>query len=456
MSTKFAYKCKLDISYILYNEELKIDPLYVQYILIENLYETRYMPVIYLSMIVPINIYNSILQNERKGKFYLSISRYNLYSDSSIYKKYIEGQFTYILSNNDPNYSEKLQNEANDNLKTIVVALMSMDILNKSKISFNGIFGDIDSNTLISKALEGLNSIVKQPKYNPNFDTLLVPTLNNRSKLINFIFDKCPFYDTNYMFFMDFNKTYLLDLSGEYCKDISTDRRKTVYIDIRGLTDNKAYYEGIEINDDSYYIYINAKDASVIENKNSDKIANQIVSVHDDGEVDYIDLNIINSNIESEIKQTFVRGNDILLDKNIIESNMVHIEVAKDNIDSSILTPNKEFIIINFDDYKQYDGKYTLSHKKEIIRNIGGDFIITIFLGLKKVGNITPLNSNILDNVKRRNSSAIYRYSDIKEESKEKISNSGKKISKINKVIPQVNRMKATSNNSLKRTITKL
>lgn len=460
-----AYKSKIDVSFVLDNQETKLNSNFIKYIMIENLYESRYMPVIYLSMALPTDIYTSILENEKKGKIYLSIQRYNVYSKSSIYKKYIEGQFTYILSSTDPNYTQDIsENSTSDNsYKIITIALISMEIMNLAKSSFNGIFGEIDSNTLLLKALEGLNAVVKQPLYNPYFDTLLVPALNSKSKLINFIFDKCPFYDTNYMFFIDFNRAYLLDLTGEYC-DANDGQEKSVYIDVRKVTEKEAFYEGMEVKNGAYYIYMNPADTIVSENKSADKVSNQMVSVHDDGSVDFVDLEI-NNNKDSAVKQVFRRGDDVKLYKNILESNTVIIEIAKENIDSSVLTPNKEYIVNNYDIYSSYNGKYTLLYKKEVIVNIDGEFGISVCLGLRKVGNIISLGADIAKQASRRNSSAAYRYSNNVNKTKTttaRKTNSGNTIKNNNstftlaKVIPMVNRVKATANMSLKRTSEKI
>ena len=335
-----------------------------------------------------------------------------------------------------------------------------MEIMNLAKTSFNGIFGEIDGNTLLLKALEGLNAVVKQPLYNPFYDTLLVPALNSKTKLINFIFDKCPFYDTNYMFFIDFNRAYLLDLTGDYC-DANDGQEKTVYVDIRKVTDREAFYEGMEIKNGSYYIYMNPADTVISENKSSDKVSNQMVSVHDDGTVDFVDLNI-NNNEDSAVKQVFRRGDDVKLYKNILESNTIIIELAKENLDASVLTPNKEYIVNNFDNYASYNGKYTLLYKKEVIVNIDGEFGMSVSLGLRKVGNIISLGLDVAKQAARRNSSVAYRYSNNATKTKTttaKKTNTGNSVSNKNttsvlsmaKVIPIVNRMKATATNSLKR-----
>lgn len=459
-----AYKYRVTASYVLNNEETKLSSNFIKYIMVEHLYESRYMPVIYLSLALPIDLYSTVLENEKKGKVYLCIERQNAFSKTALYKKYIEGQFTYIMSSTDPNYTQDIsEDDTSDNTyKILTIALISMEIMNLAKSSFNGIYGEIDSNTLLLKALDGLNAVVKQPLYNPYFDTIVVPAMNSKSKLINFIFDKCPFYDTNYMFFIDFNRAYLLDLTGEYC-EANDGQEKSVYIDVRKATSLDSYNEGMEIKNGAYYIYMNPADTIVSENKGHDKVSNQIVSVHDDGTVDFVDLDI-NNYEDSAVKQVFRRGDDVKLYKNILESNTVVVEVAKENLDSSVLTPNKEYILNNYDIYTSYNGKYTLLYKKEVIININGEFGMSVCLGLRKVGNIISLGADVAKQASRKNSSAAYRYANTKTKTTtSKKTNTGNTIKSnsistmsLGKVVPMVNRVKATANMSLKRTSEKI
>ena len=182
-----AYKAKLQISFILNNQTTEIGEKLVKYIMIENLYESRFMPVIYVSLSLGNELYTKIVENEKAGKIYLCIQKYNAYSGSALYKDYIKGQFTYILSTSNPNYSEELVGEddqADAAYRTVTIALMSMELLNLSKTSFNGVYGNIDENTIIMKAMEGMPAVIKKPKYNPTFDTIMIPAMNSKKKLL--------------------------------------------------------------------------------------------------------------------------------------------------------------------------------------------------------------------------------------------------------------------------------
>lgn len=480
-----AYKCEISASFILNDEEKQLDPNLIKYLLIEHLYESRYMPVIYMSLAMDNDMYSSMIENEKKAKFYLNIKKYNIYSDTALKKDYIKGQFTYLLSASNPNYSQDLVSSSESSdvaYRTLTVALIDMDILNKAKTSFNGVYGEIDQYTLISKAMNGLkNAIIKPPIYNTEFETIIIPPKNSRTKLIKYIFDKYPFYDTNYMFFIDFEKAYLLDFTGDGCPDPS-DKVNDIIIDIREVTDDSAYLEGLEIINNAYKMFVNPGNTNVTKNKSIDKVTNQLIMVDTEGEVNYTDLDI-NNNFDSSIKQTFVRGENASaktnLYKNIIESNTIAIELAKDNIDGSVITPNKTYNITNYEGYTEYNGKYTLLYKKEIITNLNGQFGMTINIGLKKVGNIIALGSEkAKERVLKSGESSLGRYkskTQVKKSTSRKdrsySTSSSSNISKTNTkktlikaeyedksiYLPKIKRVMASSESqSLKRTPTKI
>lgn len=441
-----AFKAKIEVSYILNNKSYNIGSEFVKYIMSENLYESRFMPVIYISLSLDNKLYEKVSSNEKSGKVYLKLQKYNAYSGNSLYKTYIEGQFTYILSTGNLDYSEEITTE-DDNIDSarryVTLALMSMELLNLSKSSFNGIYGKIDENTLITKAMEGMPAVIQKPKYNPTYETIMIPPLNSKKKLLKFIFDKCPFYDTNYMFFLDFNKSYLLDLTGQSC-NANDGELNTVIIDVKEVTTESSYYEGMETKNGAYCLYINPANINVSENKGSDKVSNQLVFVDDDGAVDYVDLEI-NNNDDSTTKQSFKRGSNAKLYKNIAESNTVIIEIVKDNMDGSLITPNKEFIISNYQDYKEYNGKYTLLYKKEIITNNNGDYGISVTFGLRKVGNIVALGNQVAISAANKASSATGRYSSG---NKTTTTTANGNTAGISKQLPKVKHVKATTSNN--------
>ena len=430
--SRSAYKFELEASLILDDQTVQFNPNYIKYLVIDSNYETIYMPVIYLSLSVNKETYKLLLANENGGKIYLRINRYNEYSQNKLFKKYIEGQFTYLTSNDNPNYAEDLSSSNDeDNMYMLInLALMDMGIVNKEKKSFNGIYKDIDQGTLILRAFQEVDSIICPLKYNPHYDTIMIPPLSSIHKYLYYLFDLCPFYDTNYMFFMDFDKTYLLDYSGNYC--ISADNQKeNVQINIHSVLDDESYYEGMEEDEYGYTMEINPAYTTFTLNKTTDKISNQFVFVDDEGEIQKVDVNV-NAAEDSVVKQIFVRKEHAKLYMNAINSSAKELEVMKESLDSSIITPNKAFTINNYKDHN-YDGKYTLIYKREIIRNISGSFRNSVSLGLRKVGAIIPLRDDVEARAVYDNASAVYRRkttAPVRDTSDYILTNSGEYIKK--------------------------
>jgi hypothetical protein len=190
------------------------------------------------------------------------------------------------------------------------------------------------------------------------------------------------------------------------------------------------------------------------------------VFVDDNGSVDYVDLNV-NNNTDSNVKQSFKRGGNANLYKNMAESNTVVIELVKENIDASIIAPNKEFRINNYPGYEDYNGKYTLLYKKEIIKNVNGEFGLSVCIGLRKVGNITALGASVAVQATQKSKSAYGKYSTASNtktktttatsktvSSTTKSTSTSKKSSTTNeytqkkpKVLPTVIRLKASDSN---------
>lgn len=397
-------KCKIRVSFIANGEETKISTQSIKSILIERLYGQLYMPVIYISLSLKNELYDAMMEHENDGKFYVNIQKYNALSEQlSIKTDHIKGLFTYILPTHNPNYSEDLSPESSmdEAYKTLTIGLISMEIMNAAKTSFNGIFGNIDQYTMLTKATEGIKKLVmKKPPYNATFETIDIPPMPSKTKLLQFIFDKNPFYDTPFIFFMDFDRSYLIDLCGDYC-DAEDGQLPNVCIDIRSIIDNASYTEGITVNGDSYQFYVNPANANISPNTAIDNIANQVVFVDDDY-VQKINLNV-NKKYGSNVKQSFKRGVNGILYKNMVESNTVAIEFVKENLDSTIITPNKKFILNSYEDHTEYTGLYTLLYKDEIISNVNNEFGFSMSVGLRRVGNVSKIGKKATKAAMKKN-----------------------------------------------------
>ena len=144
---RYTYRYRITCSFIHDNVEEKLNTSFIKYFVIENPYydNKKHMPVIYLSMAVTNVIYNQIVANENSGKILLTIDNHNVYSNMSLYKNILSGQFTYVVSTSNPNYNEEItdQETVDHSYRGITLALYSLEILNNIKSSYNGIYNNI-------------------------------------------------------------------------------------------------------------------------------------------------------------------------------------------------------------------------------------------------------------------------------------------------------------------------
>lgn len=392
MAAKQAYKTKVQIAFVGSNYiEMESDKL--EYIVIEHMYEERVMPVIYLSISVEVELYTTILQEKDSAKIFLRIQKFNAYSGTSLSKDYIKGQFTYFLPSATPEYSKDLA-DANSNIdsayRTLTIGLMDMTIMNTLRKTFGGIVKQVDQHSLVYKAVEDTKIVLKAPEYNLQYENLYIPPMSSRKQMLDFIFSKDPFYDTEYLYFIDFNTSYLLDRSG-VAVSANDGQLNDIIIDIKAVTMEEAYNEGMEERNGSYYFFVNPANTNVAMDVSSEKVSNQLVAGDESGTVK-MDLNI-NRNTDSSTKQSFRRMGEssAIVYKNATESAQVCIELVKENIDSRYITPNKTFNISNYEGYTEYNGKYILLYKKEVIQGAANDFASIVTLGIKKLGNVQKI-----------------------------------------------------------------
>lgn len=394
MAATQAYKTKIEIAFV-GSSYIKMESNKIVYMLIEHMYEKREMPIIYVSLSIESDLYSTLINEKDSAKIYLRIQKFDAYSETSLCKDYIKGQFTYFLPSITPEYSKDLS-DYNSNVdsafKIVTIGLMDMTIVNTLRKTFggSGSLKNIDQHSLVYSAVEDTKIIMKTPIYNAKYDDIYIPPMTSRKAMLDFIFAKDPFYDTEFLYFIDFNTSYLLDKSGQAISG-NDGQYNDIIFDIKAVTSREAYNEGMEIKNGSYYFYINPANANVSSNNGAEKIANQLV-IGNETKTSIMDLNI-NNNVDSTTKQTFRRMDEsgAIVYKNSVESSQLCLELVKENVDASFITPNKTITVNNYEGYSEYNGKYILLYKKEVIRGAAGEFISAVTVGIKKLGNVQKI-----------------------------------------------------------------
>ena len=389
-----AYNANAQLAFDYKGGRVEIQQEKIAYIMVEHDYENQVLPIIYISLSVNNSLYEKIIRYKDSAKFYLNIQKINKQSSTSIGKTVISGSFNYIPSTTNPNFREVLHDDStieDSSYKRIMIGLVSIELTNKLRKPFNGIYNNIDQKTLIAMALEDTNCVIESIKYNNRYKSILIPPISSRYKMLQFIFEKDNFYDTKFRYFMDFERSYLVSKCGIVTPS-NDGQLDSIIFDIRSLTEQESIYDGISVKNGSYYVYINPANCNVTLNQGTEKVANQIISIDEDKEIQTLDLSI-NKTEGSTDKQMFLRVKNAALYKNELETDTVTIELLKNHIDGSPFLPNKEIYINNYGEYSKYNGKYFMIYKKEFYKCIAGEFIVSCVLGLKKIGNITPAGS---------------------------------------------------------------
>ena len=390
--TAQAYKGNVDLQFQ-YGEGKKKERITIPneqiiYMMIEENYTDRVLPVVYISIAVNNEIYNKIIDLKDSAHFYLNVSATDVISFNSVGMESFRGLFKYIPETTNVDFGATLNKSDNPTLDTsyraINIGLVSEDQTETLRRSFNAIYKNIDSNTLVGIALQGLKNVVVEPlENNIKYDQIIIPPVSSIYKFLEYVYDKDAFYNTQFRFFMGFNKTYLLSHRGT----AFTTGINTVILNVKDVTSNASLIAGITKKNSSYYVYLSAMDVKYATNDQAaSQIVNNVVAYDDTVETTSLDLNN-----NGDGRTRFVRTEYGNVVKNEIDSSNVIIEVVNDNMDGSIFTPEKRYCFVADGYNSKYNGIYTLYYKKTFYKSVDGTYNIVCSLAFKSVStNLTP------------------------------------------------------------------
>ncbi len=390
-SKRIIYNASINLTFLTENEALPVPSNKIAYLYIDYSYEVNVLPVIYLSLLVNDDMFKKIIDNKNTGSFTLDIRKFQTQNDASIGKTILKDTFSYIVNTTSENIMKDLtaQNPVGgtDNYRKLLLGLISKTMVNKLRRTFNGVYNNINESTIIALALEGTKPVIEKLSTNIKYDSLLVPPLPSIYKFIKYIFDQDPFYDTEFILFMDFDKTYLLSKNGKKVPagDGTPD---SVLIDIPEITTDDAFFEGMEYTDDHYYLSINPINFSITNNQSMSKNVNNLTIIDIDNNITDLDIDYPDDIKGLEKNKVFARMSNPKLLKNTIELNQIRIHVTKGYIDGFLFNPNKEYNITCYGDNAKYNGNYMLDSKQIIFKPNVENFNMSVSLGLKMVGKL--------------------------------------------------------------------
>lgn len=389
------YEYSFEMNYVLNDTNYEMPSEIIKYVVTDYDYDNNVMPIIYMSLALKKKLFDRLNNNIDKGYISLIIRKRQSNASRPLWTKYIEGQFNYFIlsdsaeTNVDISISEdKDQPYDSDDFKSMEIALLKTDIMNKTKKTYNTVLNNI---TLMDAAHYGTAHLpmVIEPIKGGKFNNLLIPPISSTSDYLKYINSVKELYNTPYRFFVDFNRGYLLSSSGK-AVPIKGDKTNSIIIHEEKADELSNKFTGQEYDDEQkcYSIRLSKNEITETKNNIANKKVNKVIGVSSSGKKISSKMNTLKDTFAAE-RTSFVRVKNENMSSvsnktKRIENQSLVISFAKSEIDTSIFTPNMEYNYKSLQ-VSEYNGRYILSKKQEIFKQTDGEFIADIHIALKKI-----------------------------------------------------------------------
>ena len=395
-SNSNIYKYTASMKYVLGDTVIDIDAMQMKSIAIDSNYKSMNMPMIFVTAAVHKAHRDLMEENQDEGIFILTIKRAVANSDMpNLYMDYIEDKFIYFIARDQSGNAEHSATEHSeasfydedrtDLYRLISIGLLSIDHINKNKKALNGVVtGPLSS--VMYYATSHLPIVIEPPKNNIELKNQFLPPMNSISKTLEYLNSLSVFYDTPYRFFIDFDCSYLISSSGKSIRKKGEDIG-TVFITLRDdETDSSSQVQGMTINKEKtmYQMDVSDSDCEIVDNHISGKSYSKLTATGTSGKsFNKTVADLSKSSIVDKTKNIRISNdNSGLLDNMIssLNSSAVQVLIQKTDVDASVFTMNKEYILQSDDVYDEakYNGRYLLTRKRNFERHLshrGGRYL---------------------------------------------------------------------------------
>lgn len=393
-----SFNYNVEASYVLDTKEYPIPDGFINSIIIDYNYDTKNMPGIYLALRLSTDLYNSMVSNSEEGCLSFRLYKYNTQVTNAIRTPYIQDKFIYLMSS-DLNYNSDIETSASTSIDKGAdsnsymqghIGLVSLNLLEQNRKLINDIVKNSNLISIVHKYTSHMNMCIETFENNEEIKQFIIPPINSITSLLSYLNSNFCFYKSGYRFFRDFSTAYLLSMKGNPV-DTSTYEYNTIIIDIRDPLDEMSNSTAIEFDasNKAYIIYASANNLSVTTNRIAAKKYNNLIGVDTLGNINELPLDIptYTGSTKKNIFERVPNDNiDLIYNtKQTLESGSVILSIVKNEIDTAILTPNKQYYIRSHKMSKKYDGKYVLSSKKEIFYRNTSSYVCTVSINLRKV-----------------------------------------------------------------------
>lgn len=391
--TTFIYDCELAFNSVDGSSTTIIKDA-IKYIIIEHDYRKSIMPVMYMKVNLIPSVYNKMVPEQGKSKIYLKLYRTKRKgSTSSAPKKVIYDEFDYYMTD-DPSGFRKLDTIGEEKgvaFKECFIGLIKLDLQKKNQRSFEGVYKNTNMASLVQSATSHMKMVIQPFVNNRYFSSFVCPTINSVGQFIAYLNNRYSFYNGSYTYFMDFDKTYLRSNDGSYIDAKDGDFRYVAF-DIRDMTAHQALTTGMveDPDQDAYIIYVPGQDAQITIDRVTSNLVGTVNAVNtNDGsslQVSNVNTQYI-TNIGTAISTLMQISKDPNAAKNFttrIAENSDTLMITKVDMDSRVFTPNKQYLLCNYEDNPKYCGIYYMVNKKEIYLRNGNQMSCQMTITFKK------------------------------------------------------------------------
>lgn len=399
--TRFKYECEINFNST-DGTSFEIPAPVIRYIIIERDFEGKVMPLIYIGINLEPKYYDKMIVEQGISKVHLNLFRIRTESTSTAPKTVIYDEFDYFMTDDPDSYTvtDKIADDAGQSYKRCIIGIAKLDLQKYNQKTFEGVFKDTNSMSLVQSATSDMKMVIQPFHYNTKFKTFVCPKIGTVGQFISYLNSKSSFYKGSYTYFMDFDKTYLRSNDGSYI-DAEDGDFKYIAFDIRDLTAYQTLATGIveDKSQDAYIIYVTGNDAKItIDRVTSSNIGTiEAANTATGTTIDSASVNTEEvTNIGSQ-GSTLVRASDnphaATNMSTIISENATTLSITKMDMDSRIFTPNKQYLLCNYEDNPKYCGVYYLVKKEEIYLRVGDDLRCSVTLVMKKCADFAPAGS---------------------------------------------------------------
>ena len=391
--TTFIYDCELAFNSVDGTSTTIIKDA-IKYIIIEHDYRKSIMPVMYMKVNLIPSVYNKMVPEQGKSKIYLKLYRTKRKgSTSSAPKKVIYDEFDYYMTD-DPSGFRKLDTIGEEKgvaFKECFIGLIKLDLQKKNQRSFEGVYKNTNMASLVQSATSHMKMVIQPFTNNRYFSSFVCPTINSVGQFIAYLNNRYSFYNGSYTYFMDFDKTYLRSNDGSYIDAKDGDFRYVAF-DIRDMTAHQALTTGMveDPDQDAYIVYVPGQDAQITIDRVTSNLVGTVNAV-DTKDGSSLQVSNVNTQYITNIGTAGSTLMHISKDPNgaknfatRVAENSDTLMITKVDMDSRVFTPNKQYLLCNYEDNPKYCGIYYMVNKKEIYLRNGNQMSCQMTITFKK------------------------------------------------------------------------